>query len=71
MQVGRQDEGDFLQPVHHGFGLWLHGVCDVDKLVWEVTVQVVIVAVVASCVTLHITWEETSANDESSVTTDV
>lgn len=47
MQVGRQDEGDILQPIHHGFGLRLPGRCDVDKLVWEVTVQVEVVAVVA------------------------
>lgn len=70
MQVGRQDKGDFLQPIHHGCGLWLPGRCDVDKLVWEITVQVVVVAVVASYVTFHITWEETSANDESSATPD-
>lgn len=66
MQVGRQDEGNALQPVHHGYGLWLSGLCDGDKLVREVAVQVKIVAVVAPFVTLYITWEEISANDESS-----
>lgn len=64
MQVGWQDEGNALQPFHHGYCLWLSGLCDVDKLVRKVPVQVKIVAVVASSVTPHITWEETGVNEE-------
>lgn len=64
MQVGWQNEGGALQPVHYGNGLWLSGICDVDKLVWEVAVQIIVVAVVASFVASRITWEE-SENDDS------
>lgn len=55
MQVGREDERNSFQPVHHGFCLRLPRLRDVDKLVWKITVQVKVVAVVtsavASCVT--------------------
>lgn len=64
MQVGWQDKGDALEPVHYGDGLWLSGICDVDKLVWEVAVQIIVVAVVASFVAFYIPWEE-SENDDS------
>lgn len=64
MQVGWQDEGNALQPVHHGYCLWLSGLRDVDKLVRKVPVQVKIVAVVPSSVTPHITWEEIGVNEE-------
>lgn len=58
MEVGRQDEGDTLQPVHHGHRLWLSGLGDGDKLVGEVAVQVKVVAVVATHVALHVPCEE-------------
>lgn len=67
MQVGRQDKGNALQPVHHSDGLRLSGICDVDKLVWEVAVQVKIVAVVAPPVALHVTCVE-SEKEAPSVT---
>ena len=53
-----------LQPVHHSYSLWLSGRFDDGKLVWEVTVQVKIVAVVASFVSRYITCEETSTSVE-------
>lgn len=55
MQVGRQDEGNTFQPVHHGYRLRLPGLRDVDKLVGKVTVQVKVVAVVTSAVAPHVT----------------
>lgn len=58
MEVGRQNEGDALQPVHHSYGLRLPGICDGGKLVWEVAIEVKIVGVVASFVALHIPCEE-------------
>ncbi len=64
MEVGWQDEGGALQPVHHSYSLWLSGICDVGELVWEVAVQVKIVFVVAAFGAIYITCEETSASDE-------
>lgn len=55
VQVGRQDEGNTFQPVHHGYRLRLPGLRDVDKLVGKVTVQVKVVAVVTSAVAPHVT----------------
>jgi len=62
VQVGRQDEGDALQPDHHGHRLRLPGLGDADKLVGEVAVQVKVVAVVAPCVAWHVPCEEEEAN---------
>ena len=64
MQVGWQDEGDALQPVDHSYSLWLSGLCDGNKLVWEVAVQVEIVAVVAPTVALFITCAKKRSSDE-------
>lgn len=58
MEVGRQDEGDPPQPVHHADGLGLPGLDDGDELVGEVAVQVVVVAVVASFVALNVACQE-------------
>lgn len=66
MEVSWQDKGDALQPVRHSYSLWLPGLFDGSKLVWEVAVQVKIVAVVPSFVSLYITCEETSTTVESS-----
>lgn len=66
MEVGWQNEGDALQPVHHSYGLWLPGICDGGELVWEVAIEIKIVAVVASSVALDIACEEINDKHESS-----
>ena len=58
MKVGRQHEGDALQPAHHGLRLRLPWLRDVHKLVGEVAVQVKVIAVVPSQVALFIPFKE-------------
>lgn len=55
MQVGRQDKRITSQPIDHGDCLRLPGLCDVDKLVGKITVQVKVVAVVSSTVAPDVT----------------
>lgn len=54
MQVGRQNEGDAPQPVHHSDRLWLSGHGVLSELIGEVAIQVIVIAVVPSSDSLYI-----------------